>query len=197
MDPLLLKQTTRTPEKKLMKISVASLLMHPLMVEILPFELDWRANTVIPRHDRYSIGVSRGRQLRLGRNNAQDYGRISDSVNAWFAQMGVGICVTKRALLDTKLKRYWSVDFVCEIEGQCCLVCLFHGGRKTFAKHEIVYAERLMRIAKQNYFANVKVIAIKVWGRVGQMSTWELGSNDVKQLHPVQTLGRIYLVETR
>ncbi len=158
------------------QISAASLLMHPLMVEILPFELNWRANTTIPRHERYTIGMIRARNQIPGRMHIRDYERISDSVNGWLARQGVSVCETRRALLDIKTKRYWSVDFICELEGRCCLVCLFHGGRQAFTKHEMQYAERLMRLAKQTYLADVRVVAVKVWGRDAQTSTWEIGS---------------------
>jgi hypothetical protein len=154
--------------------------MHPLMAVILPNSYSWKSNAPVRDHERYTLGVNRGRMQRFSRRTARDWEGISTTVFACLERHSLRVCERRRALLDLRLKRYWYVDFVCEglsaspREGECCLVCLYHGGRKWFAEHEIQYADRLRRLGRQTYGANVRVMCIKVWGRGWcNASTWE------------------------
>ena len=168
-----------TPNRK---VCVDGLLMHPLMAEITPNSHSWKSNVQVRDHDRYTIGVNRGRMQRFMQRSALDWELISSTVWAWLDRHELRVCERRRALLDLRLKRFWYVDFVCETtrdagDGECCLVCLFHGGRKEFAVHEIKYADRLRRLGRQTYGANVRVLCVKVWGRGWQnASTWESGA---------------------
>lgn len=162
--------------------SVDGLLMHPLMAEIRTTNHSWRSNVRVRDHERYTIGVNRGRLRRLLQRSALDWVLISNTFWAWLDSHDLRICERRRALLDLRLKRFWYVDFVCETTrgseaGECCLVCLYHGGRKEFAMHEVQYADRLRRLGRQTYGADVRVMCVKVWGRGWlNASTWESGA---------------------
>lgn len=159
-------------------MAVATLLMHPLMVEIVAHDLSWRSNTPVRDHARYEIGVNKGRMQRFMRRTAVDWDRISDTLGEWLVRRGLRVSERRRALLDLRTKRFWHVDFVCETNsGECCLVCLFHGGRNRFAMHEVQYAERLRRLAWQTYRTNVRVLGVKIRGKDwSSTSTWEAGA---------------------
>jgi hypothetical protein len=153
------------------RVSSASLLMHPLMVQLSPLLLDgWKANVQIRNMERFRAGaLCRG----------QEAGELESTVSAvsqWFFRNRVVMCETQRALLDLKQKKYWFVDFVCELGGDCCLVCVFHGRSGIISKSEKKYMERIVKLSKQTYMAEVHVLAIKVWGDQRRTFTWQAGN---------------------
>lgn len=156
----------------------ATLLMHPLMVEIIPRDLSWRSNVPVRDHARYEIGVNRGRMERFMRHSQADWDKIYATLYEWLHRRELRVCEQRRALLDVRLKRYWHVDYVCEsASGECYIVCMFHGGRQRFAVHEVQYADRIRRLAWQTYRATVRVMCVKIWGRDwSSTSTWEAGA---------------------
>ena len=162
------------------RISTASLLMHPLMARAAEEEARWSANAPAVRLERFRAGFNRGRVQRDRRSGAEGWARIVGAVEGWFDRQAesVGPYAFRRGLVDLKRRRIWSVDIVCELDGACCLVCLFHGGRERFAKHEVEYARRMHRVALGTYGAAVRVVCLKVWGREGgRVTAGELGED--------------------
>ena len=164
------------------QVSTATLLMHPLLARAAEAEARWSANAPAVRLDRFRAGFNRGRVERDRRNGPEAWARIIGAVEGWFDSQPelVGPYEFRRGLVDMKRRRVWSVDIVCELDGACCLVCLFHGGRERFAKHEVEYARRMRRVALGTYGAAVRVVCLKVWrsGAAPCVSVWELGEGD-------------------
>ena len=156
-------------------ISAASLLMHPLMARAVFNGARWASNAPVRDLERFKAVFNRGRVQRDRRNGAETWALVLQSVEAWFTQHAetVGTYEFQRGLLDLKRKRVYSVDIVCELGGECCLVCMFHGGREAFAGHEVEYARQVRRVALETYGASVLVVCLKVWGKRRELSTWE------------------------
>jgi hypothetical protein len=174
------------------QISTATLLMHPLMARAAEEEARWSANAPAVRLERFRAGFNRGRVQRDRRSGAEGWARIVGAVEGWFDRHAesVGPYAFRRGLVDLKRRRIWSVDIVCELDGACCLVCLFHGGRERFAKHEVEYARRMHRVALGTYGAAVRVVCLKVWGREGgRVTAGELGEDREGDLVTAGELG--------
>ena len=157
-------------------VSTATLILHPLMAKAALRGTLWASNAPVRHLDRFKAVFNRGRVERDVLNDLDQWSGILGAVAEWFDRRSeeLGPYVFQRGLLDLRRRLIYSVDIVCELGGECCLVCLFHGGRERFAKHEVEYARRLRRVAIGTYGAAVRVICIKVWGRRFQTSEWEL-----------------------
>jgi len=158
-------------------MTTATFLMHPLMVEISPLHSTWRSNARIQHFGQYSLGIKpTTNRPHSTRHDIREFERIANSIDDWMELQGVGLYESRRALADPRTKRLWKVDFVCEIDSQCCLVCLFHSRMRNIARSELEYAERLKKIARTTYKADVRVIILKIRPRDGHITTWEVGS---------------------
>ena len=158
-------------------ITTATFLMHPLMVEISPLHSTWRSNARIQHLEMYSLGIKpTSNRPYSTRHNIREFERIANSIDDWMEVQGVGLYESRHALADPRTKRLWKVDFVCEIDNECCLVCLFHSRMQSISKSELEYAERLKKIARTTYKANVRVVILKVRPRDGHITTWEVGT---------------------
>jgi len=159
-------------------VSAATLILHPLMARAVFRGARWASNAPVRHLNRFRAVFNRGRVERDSLSDTDRWSLILAAVDSWFGQQDLGLFVLQRGLLDLKRRRIYSVDIVCELGGQCCLVCLFHGGREKFAKHEVEYARRLRRVAMGTYGAAVRVICLKVWGQGCQVSEWEVEAEE-------------------
>ena len=120
-------------------VSTATLILHPMMARAVFRGALWASNAPVRHLDRFKAVFNRGRVERDVLNDMDRWSGIMGAVAEWFERRAVdlGPYVFQRGLLDLRRRLVYSVDIVCELDGECCLVCLFHGGRERFAQHEV------------------------------------------------------------
>jgi hypothetical protein len=143
-------------------VSVDTLLMHPHMARVEGWEWDCPAR--VRGRQGYRLGARRGAPI----THPEQLGR-------WLGRRGVRVLEEGRGLLDTKGQRVWRVDLVCEMGGRCTLVALSCSPRRVWAASELAYARRLKALARATYGAEVRVMAVKVYGG-GRVTSREIAA---------------------
>ena len=133
-------------------VSVDTLLMHPHMARVSGWE--WECPARVRGRQGYRLGAYRSTPAAC-----------TEQLGRWMERRGVRVLEEGRGLLDTKGQRVWRVDFVCEMRGRCTLVALSYSPRRVWGARELAYARRLKEVARATYGADVRVLAVKVYGK--------------------------------
>lgn len=143
-------------------VTVDTLLMHPHMARVTGWE--WKCPARVRGRDGYRIGACPREIPRSA---------YSEQLARWMERRRVSVFEEGRGLLDPKGQRVWRVDFVCEMKGRCTLVTLSCSPRRVWTEGELAYAQRLKRLARATYGADVRVVAVKVYAK-GRISSREI-----------------------
>ena len=150
-------------EPPIASMTTDTLLLHPGLAWANLATGAWTSYVPLPHAAEYTTEAPATTPEDLARHGLTPQA-VAEALQRWMINRRIGACDLRRGLIDTDHRKIWMVDFVCELGARCHLLCVFYGRRRVWSQEELDRAQGVLRLARERYRCDARVLAVKVYG---------------------------------